>query len=284
MNNPMILVKLSDHGIFKNRLSDTPAHVRVVCHEPVGKPAAGIEHWLVNPNSDIRWFVKAGVRFSEALAELFLVKPMPVYKYDKLDANELDHVSDIDAPVDVFKLKFRYPQEVPVPEIRRYDLGKYVYEGVEHDVVGFFTSGVDMALAVREGVQKRRMTVVYMLNTAAGLVEEEFLDHLHVNLTAHGLTTLYEKKACKSFTETFVDGDDVAENWIFQSKAGPLQKVHVRLLARDPNLRRQTMLIMSADKKGELFSFEEDALRHALNTHHEYKYDTELSPDFKWVE
>lgn len=274
MSKPMILVSLHEMPGSKNRLSETPAHIRVAAFEPTHKFDEKEEQFgLINPKAGIRWFTSPGQSFAGALSEIFSFKPAPSFKYNPMLTTDFHLVSDVDDPVDVFEL--RLDQTAESPTIRRYDLGEYTLNDVAYDVVGFTTKGLDTKILNDD----YRFSVVYQLDTASRLVEEEFLDHLHVALTGHGFTTLYNKKSCAQFD--FIEEIDGVT--ILRSKAGCRQVVHIRREPHDPTMCQQQLTILAADQKGELFAFDEKGLDLAIRNFHNWNFRVEISPEFKWI-
>jgi len=270
----MILVKLAEMSLSPNRLGDTPAHVRIAIHEPVPKDGQQCES-IKNPRSIARWFAEAGQSFEQAVTKLFSFKLQPQYKYHGLIPSAVQRLTNVHGAIKLYEVLME--DHPPAPTIRTYNLGEYVLDGIAHDVIGFLTEG----LAVKLNDEDYRLSVVYQLNTAWDLAEEEFFDHLHIELTKLGFNTLYTKRSCMEFEDLYGDKDGMR---ILRSKAGPKQAVHIRVEPHDPEMSLQLLTIIAADQKDQLFSFDEKELRYAVMSFYNWNFRVELDPGFKWLE
>lgn len=272
---PTIVIKLAQMPAC-SRGTKTPAHVRVVIHEPLEEREEDlVGPWgVMNRKADFRWFLPAGVGMPQFLSENFTFEPQLKTRHQRLGVRAFEKPNE---DVDQYVIKLN-PGSCS-PRIDNFYLGEYEHEGVVHDVIGFCTHDM-YAKIITPG---RKGTVVYMLNTAHDYADESFFDHLHLELTKHGFTTLYTKKAAKHFeTELEIPLNETGETVYTCPTTG--QQAWLRLMQHDPKYHHREIFLLRATKPDHPFALSKDDLRLALTFKtFDWKCRFEVADDFEWV-
>ena len=275
-HKPTIVVEMFE--LPACRRSGEPAHVRLCMYEPRDdKPSdrtgfAGLMH----SRAEFRWWVPAGKGMPEFFSDNFVFEQQVRTKYQH--TTPADFVKTDEAGCTQYAVKLQRGQCTPC--IDTHYLGDYVFEGVAHNVVVFFTEDLKSRV-ITPGL---KVGSSYMLNTARRYAEEEFFDFLHLGLTALGFTTLYTKKSAEIFeTRVEIPLHETGETIYTCPTTG--QQAGVRLMAYDPKYHYREIILLRATKPDHPFALDKDDLRKALMlVTFDFKCRFEVAEDFAWIE